>query len=186
MRMRHSAVCLLISVLCGVSHAEPFHSYYYFAGGGEPPTLGGFAVDFGGFFVAQDADNGVRVAGAGLFTQSNEFEFDSHFTIAVRGPSVRNRTIRPEDNSNVTLQFYGDYGPPGGPAANYDEGEDTPGYLLNIGPDSDTLGITGERESSRKTSLASSSTRRAQRSFRTSRPMSLAEDQAKMGSSLVV
>jgi hypothetical protein len=82
-------------------------------------------VSGGGFYTADSAGDNVVGGSPGNFTAANEQEFDSHFALDGFGPSARNRTLTPANNSAATLAFYGDYGPAGATAANYTELEGT-------------------------------------------------------------
>ncbi len=123
--------------VAGFALAAPFQPLNVDAGGDLLGYDGpGFRVDNGGFFVADGAGTGVFVGNAAAFSALNEFEFDSHFTIDQHGPTARNRTTNPANNSIATLSFYGDYGPASGLAADYNEGELIPGSFHDAGPGS--------------------------------------------------
>jgi hypothetical protein len=109
-------------VAAGAATAAPFNALSYEAGGGLPGIAGqGLSVSGGGFFTADGAGNNVFGATAASMGSVNEFEFDSHFALDGFGPSARNRTLTPANNSVMTLDFYGDYGAAGTATANYDE-----------------------------------------------------------------
>ncbi len=111
---------------CGGASAAPFLALSYEAGGGLPGFMGaGFSVSSGGFFTAGGAGTNISGGTAASMTAANEFEFDSHFSLDGFGPSARNRTVTPTDNSTMTLSFYNNYGPAGLAAANYNELEGT-------------------------------------------------------------
>lgn len=113
-------------VAAGSACALPFRAVSYEAGGGLPGIVGaGFTVDRGGFFTADGAGDNVVGGTAASMTSANEFEFDSHFALSGFGPSARNRSSTPGNNSAMTLSFYGDYGTAGAAAANWDEMEST-------------------------------------------------------------
>lgn len=117
-------------VFSGAATAAPFQVYAFEAGGGLPGIIGqGFTVSAGGFFTAEGAGDNIFGGAAAAMTDANEFEFDSHFALDGFGPSARNRTERPADNSFATTNFYGDYGAPGEHAASYDELEGTQNAL---------------------------------------------------------
>lgn len=109
MKIRMTA--LAIGACATAVHAAPFRALSYEAGGGLAGIAGaGFSVDFGGYF-ASAAVGGTNVFGgpAAGFTAANEGEFDSHFSLDGFGPTARNRSAGPTDNSTLTTGFYGDY-----------------------------------------------------------------------------
>jgi hypothetical protein len=149
--MKCSCFAIIWALLTsGIVQAAPFNPLSVDVGGDLPGYDGpGIRVDAGGFFVADGAGSHVSVGSATNFSAENEQEFDSHYTIDQRGPSARNRAASPQHNSNATLNFYGDYGPPGGSAADYNEAETIPGAFLFINPGThigDALGDGNEPE----------------------------------------
>jgi hypothetical protein len=109
-------------VAAGAATAAPFNALSYEAGGGLPGIAGqGYTVSSGGFFTADGAGDNVVGGGASNFNAGNEQEFDSHFALDGFGPTARNRTAGAANNSAMTLSFYGNYGPAGGAAADYNE-----------------------------------------------------------------
>jgi hypothetical protein len=113
-------------VAAGAAIAAPFNALSYEAGGGLPGIEGaGITVSGGGFYTVDGAGDNVTGGGAANFTAVNEQEFDSHFALDGFGPSARNRTLTPANNSTMTLSFYGDYGPAGAAGNNYNELEGT-------------------------------------------------------------
>jgi hypothetical protein len=142
-----SLAALGILAVAGSAMAAPFRALSYEAGGGVPGIAGmGFSVSSGGFFVADGAGGNIDGGGAANFTTANEQEFDSRFSLSGFGPTARNRSVTPGNNSTATLMFYGNYGAPGAAAANWDELESTaqngfgpfhqPGAAFIIGPGS--------------------------------------------------
>lgn len=108
-----------VALCCGSATGLPFHLISYEAGGGLVGIAGqGISVNFGGFFTADGAGGNVLGGTPAATTASNEFEFDSHFSLDPWGPSIRNRTIAPTNNSLRTIAFYGlpyfEEGNPGG------------------------------------------------------------------------
>ncbi len=121
---------VLVASWCAGAAAAPFHALSYEAGGGVPGIAGqGFAVNFGGFFTASGAGDNVVGATAAAMTASNEFQFDSHFSLDGFGPAARNRFMPgpepPDPRMLFTQTFYGDYGSPGSAGADYNELEST-------------------------------------------------------------
>jgi hypothetical protein len=123
--MKSVCAASILAIAAGAS-AAPFTALSYEAGGGLPGIAGpGISVSSGGFFTADGAGNNVFGATSASMTAGNEYEFDSHFALDGFGPSARNRTLAPANNSAATLAFYGDYGVAGVAANNYDELEGT-------------------------------------------------------------
>jgi len=113
-------------VAAGAATAAPFNALSFEAGGGLPGIAGaGITVSSGGFFTADGAGDNVVGGGSANFTLANEQEFDSHFALDGFGPSARNRSVTVTNNSVLTMSFYGDYGPAGAAANNYNELEGT-------------------------------------------------------------
>jgi hypothetical protein len=137
----------VVALMSGAASAAPFRVFGYQAGGGIHGVAGqGISVDRGGFFVAEGAGSDVLTAGAGSFMAVNEFEFDTHWALDGFGPSARNRLSAPVNNSTMTMNFYGNYGPPGGVSADYNELETIPGASYVVAPNShigDTTGMGG-------------------------------------------
>lgn len=115
----------MLAIAAG-AHAAPFAGLSYESGGGLPGIVGpGIHVSAGGFFTADGAGDNVIGGATGGFNAGNEFEFDSHFAMSGFGPSARNRSTGSSNNSAATLAFYGDYGPAGAAAADWNELEST-------------------------------------------------------------
>lgn len=133
--MQRTLPLALIASLTGAASAAPFEILSYEAGGGIPGITGdGIIVSTGTFFNTQPINYRTHAQPASTFGAGNFSEFDSYFAIDGFGPSARNRSFQPANNSHATLAFYGDYGPPGGAAADYDVGELVPGGAFVMSP----------------------------------------------------
>lgn len=145
--------------LAAGAHAAPFTALSYEAGGGLPGIVGqGFSVDFGGFFVAAGAGTNVLGGTSINFTPGNEQEFDSHFSFDPFGPAARNRTTGATNNSTMTLNFYGNYGPTSntntpGPGGSHEALDQIPGGVFIVGPGSH-IGVPGGTENQARAGIA--------------------------------
>jgi hypothetical protein len=159
--MKSVCAASILAIAAGAS-AAPFTALSYEAGGGLPGIAGpGISVSSGGFFTADGAGDNVVGGGASNFNAGNEQEFDSHFALDGFGPTARNRTAVPANNSTATTSFYGNYGPTGTAAADYNELEgptfNAPGAVYISGPGShvgDAAGDASNPENSARAGMA--------------------------------
>ncbi len=135
MKRLFSAASIL--ALAGVAQGAAFNSLGFQAGGGLANISGtGFTVTGGSFFDQNGGAPNTSPATPAGMNAGNFLEFDSYFCLDPMGAAARNRSSVTGNNSNRTLSFYGDYGPPGGAAADYNIGEFASGYTITFGPGS--------------------------------------------------
>ncbi len=139
-----------ILAIAGAAQGSPFNSLGFQGGGGLAGITGqGFTVANGFFFDGNGGAPNTSPSAPAGWTGANRFlEFDSYFCLDPFGPAARNRSTGTSNNSARTLAFYGDYGPPGAAAADYNVGEFATGYALTFGAGSHIGDPTGSNPAS--------------------------------------